>query len=31
MMNSEGSERSRYVKIYTELKMGKEFCTDEEE
>ena len=31
MMNSEGSEQSRYVKIYTELKMGKEFCTDEEE
>ena len=31
MMNSEGSEQSRYVKIYTGLKMGKEFCTDEEE
>ena len=25
------SEQSRYVKIYTGLKMGKEFCTDEEE
>lgn len=28
---SEGSEQSRYTKIYMELKMGKELCTDEEE
>ena len=31
MMNSEGSEQNRYMKIYTELKLGKAFCTDEEE
>ena len=31
MMNSEGSEHNRYMKIYTELKLGKAFCTDEEE
>lgn len=31
MVGSEGSEQSRYVKIYAELKMGKELCTDEEE
>ena len=31
MMNSEGSEQNRYLKIYTELKMGKTLCTDEEE
>lgn len=31
MAMSEGSEQARYTKIYTELKMGKEFCTDEEE
>lgn len=30
MAMSEGSEQARYTKIYTELKMGKEFCTDEE-
>lgn len=28
---SEGSEQSRYTKIYTELKMGLELCTDGEE
>lgn len=31
MAGSEGSEQSRYVKIYTELKMGLELCTDGEE
>lgn len=31
MMNSEGSEQNRYLKIYTELKMGKTLCMDEEE
>lgn len=31
MMNSEGSEQSRYVKIYTELRLGNTLCTDEEE
>ena len=31
MAMSEGSEQVRYTKIYTELKMGKEFCTDGEE
>lgn len=31
MAGSEGSEQSRYTKIYMELKMGKELCTDEEE
>lgn len=31
MVMSEGSEQARYTKIYTELKMGKDFCTDEEE
>lgn len=31
MTCSEGSEQSRYVKIYTELKMGLELCTDGEE
>ena len=31
MANSEGSEQSRYTKIYTELKMGLTLCTDEEE
>ena len=31
MAMSEGSEQARYTKIYTELKMGKEFCTDGEE
>lgn len=31
MAMSEGSEQDRYTKIYTELKMGKEFCTDGEE
>ena len=31
MAGSEGSEQSRYVKIYTELKMGLALCTDEEE
>ena len=30
MAASEGSEQSRYAKIYTELKMGMEVCTDEE-
>lgn len=28
MAGSEGSERSRYTKIYTELKIGYEICTD---
>ena len=31
MAMSEGSEQARYTKIYSELKMGKEFCTDGEE
>ena len=31
MLNSEGSEQNRYMKIYTELKLGKAFCSDEEE
>lgn len=31
MANSEGSEQSRYTKIYTELKIGLTLCTDEEE
>ena len=31
MMNSEGSEQNRYLKIYTGLKLGKALCTDEEE
>ena len=31
MMNSEGSEQSRYMKIYTELRLGNTLCTDEEE
>ena len=31
MTMSEGSEQARYTKIYTELKMGKAFCTDGEE
>lgn len=31
MAGSEGSEQSRYTKIYTELKMGLTLCTDEEE
>lgn len=31
MAASEGSEQSRYAKIYTELKMGMEVCTDEED
>lgn len=30
MTMSEGSEQARYTKIYTELKMGKDFCTDGE-
>ncbi len=29
MMSSDGSERDRYTKIYTELILGKEVCTDE--
>ena len=31
MTMSGGSKQDRYTKIYTELKMGKEFCTDGEE
>lgn len=31
MSMSEGSEQARYTRIYTELKMGKEFCADGEE
>ena len=31
MMKSEGSEQSRYMKIYTELRLGNTLCTDEEE
>lgn len=31
MVMSEGSEQARYTKVYTELKMGKDFCTDEED
>ena len=31
MMNSEGSEQRRYVKIYMELRLGNTLCTDEEE
>lgn len=31
MAMSEGSEQTRYIRIYTELKMGKAFCTDGEE
>ena len=31
MAASEGSEQSRYAKIYTELKMGMEICTDGED
>lgn len=31
MAMSEGSEQARYTKIYTELKMGKELCMDEED
>ena len=31
MMNSEGSEQNRYMKIYTELRLGNTLCTDEEE
>ncbi len=29
MMGSEGSEQERYTKIYTELMLGMEVCTDE--
>lgn len=31
MAGSEGSEQERYTKIYTELKMGLELCTDGED
>lgn len=31
MTMSEGSEQARYTRIYTELKLGKVFCTDGEE
>lgn len=31
MLNSEGSENQRYVKIYIELCLGHMECTDEEE
>lgn len=31
MTTSEGSEQARYTRIYTELKLGKVFCTDGEE
>lgn len=31
IMNSEGSEQARYAKIYTELKSGLKFCSDEYE
>lgn len=31
MAGSEGSEQSRYMKIYTELRSGNTLCTDEEE
>lgn len=31
MAGSEGSEQSRYMKIYTELRLGNTLCTDEEE
>lgn len=31
MAGSEGSEQSRYAKIYRKLKMGLELCTDEED
>lgn len=31
MAMSEGSEQAQYTKIYMELKMGKELCTDEED
>ena len=31
MTGSEGSEQSRYMKIYTELRLGNTLCTDEEE
>lgn len=31
MTMSGGSKQDRYTKIYTELKMGKAFCTDGEE
>ena len=30
MASSEGSEQSRYTKVYTELAMGLSDCTDEE-
>ena len=30
MAGSEGSEQARYTKIYTELMMGFDVCTDEE-
>ena len=30
MMCSEGSEQSRYVRIYTQLTLGYTECTDEE-
>lgn len=30
-LGSEGSEQSRYMKIYNELKMGLDFCTDGED
>ena len=31
ILESEGSEQSRYMKIYNELKMGLDFCTDGED
>mgnify|MGYP001197243399 CR=1 FL=1 len=31
MMNSEGSERDRYVNIYLQLKEGRTECSDVEE
>lgn len=30
IIGSDGSERDRYTKIYTELKMGMALCTDED-
>lgn len=30
MISSDGSERDRYTKIYTKLKMGMALCTDED-
>ena len=31
MMNSDGSEQSRYTQVYMKLACGLDYCTDEED